>query len=540
MNRFQAIGTVISGLGFFFIGFRLLNTSMRTIYSRRLRLSLAALTKNRITASILGALSGLLIQSAPFFTFIQAGATAAGIVDVRKILPVIFWVNVGCSLLVGLSTIDVSSWVLYFFGFSAIAWAFIKNRTWKTRLEALIAISLIYYGLHLIKAGATQAVSDQYITTIIMSSGESLVLSFIIGIVLAALAQSSIFVTMIAISAAHASLFSLNQLILFVYGTMIGVSLLIWILSWKLRGHAKQVAISQVLFDAGGVAFMLALFLVEYGFDIPLVVALVKKIGGSFPRQIAALYILFNVATACILTLSVNRFHSLVALLYPPTKEEVDTQLVYLHTATHLDAATGMDILKKELFHNISIMQNYFTCAEAAIQGNSVDSLKKVRSPFRKISTEIDAVLDDLSKRPLIPYESEMLINLLRMQELSKNLESELAMMTQGIVESQSKPELAGLTRLIFEASDAIWATFLETIHSKVDDDIDILIAMTSDKGDVLANFRSVYAEKVTTFEQRKDLTDLTVHFERWVWLLNRFAHFLKQEENAREKREIG
>ena len=138
-----------------------------------------------------------------------------------------------------------------------------------------------------------------------------------------------------------------------------------------------------------------------------------------------------------------------------------------------------------------------------------------MRSPFQKISTEIDTVLDDLSKRPLLPYESEMLINLLRKQELSKNLESELAMITQGIVESQSNQELAALTRLIFKASDALWATFLETLHSKVNDDIDLFIAMTSDKGDVPANFRSVYAERVKTFKQRKELTDLTVHFER-------------------------
>ena len=138
-----------------------------------------------------------------------------------------------------------------------------------------------------------------------------------------------------------------------------------------------------------------------------------------------------------------------------------------------------------------------------------------MRSPFQKISTEIDTVLDDLSKRPLLPYESEMLINLLRKQELSKNLESELAIITQGIVESQSNQELAALTRLIFKASDALWATFLETLHSKVNDDIDLFIAMTSDKGDVPANFRSVYAERVKTFKQRKELTDLTVHFER-------------------------
>ncbi len=531
MEEYHAVGSIIAGVGFFFFGFRLLSSGLRALYSRRLRLSLAALTSRRSTASLFGVVSGVLIQSAPCFTFVQAGASSAGLVNVRRILPVIFWVNVGCSLLVRISVFNVSFLAPYVLGLCAIAWAFIRNRTWKLRVEVLLSVALIFYGLHSIKTGAAQAVSYPYIAEMVILSGESLVWAFFAGVALAAITQSSIAVTMVALSLARIGLFNLNQLILLVYGTMVGVSLLVWTLSWKLKGNAKQIALAQVLFDAGGVVLFLLLFVIEYYAGIPMVVALVSKAGADLSQQVANLYVFFNVAVACVFTLNTDGIHSILASLYPPTKEEMDSRASYLASTIHLDPGAAMDVVAKELFLNIAKLQTYLACTEANMDGKTSSPWETVRTPFMNVSSEIDSVLDDLSRESLSPGESAALMNLRRKQELSRNIENELAMLTRKIPEVHGMPELAVFARGLFEASNAIWTTFLAYLHSRDDYEGNALMIMTSDKGDLLARLRSAYADRIAAPGKKGELTDLIVHFERWVWLLNRFVLFLKSEE---------
>jgi len=83
----------------------------------------------------------------------------------------------------------------------------------------------------------------------------------------------------------------------------------------------------------------------------------------------------------------------------------------------------------------------------------------------------------------------------------------------------------------IVESLDAIFLTAIETTESGDGDDLDILITLTSDRGQLMEKIRRIYlsSEKDLSPEERSLILYITNLFERSVWMLGRYGMFLSQ-----------
>lgn len=83
----------------------------------------------------------------------------------------------------------------------------------------------------------------------------------------------------------------------------------------------------------------------------------------------------------------------------------------------------------------------------------------------------------------------------------------------------------------IVESLDALLLTAIETTESDDESDLEILIALTSDKGQLMEKIRRIYltSEKDITPEKRSLILYITNLFERSVWTLGRYGAYLGQ-----------
>ena len=81
----------------FFIGVRMIGTHLKQLAGPRMRRLVEASVRSRVRGSMLGTLAGVMTQSSNAVTFILASMISAGLLDVRRAVPVVVWSSVGTS-----------------------------------------------------------------------------------------------------------------------------------------------------------------------------------------------------------------------------------------------------------------------------------------------------------------------------------------------------------------------------------------------------------------------------------------------------------
>ena len=76
------------------------------------------------------------------------------ILIVRRALPVIFWANAGASLLVLVAVLEVKVFFLFALGLAGLSLAFERPSRYQPLATALFGISMVFYGLAMLRAGA--------------------------------------------------------------------------------------------------------------------------------------------------------------------------------------------------------------------------------------------------------------------------------------------------------------------------------------------------------------------------------------------------
>jgi phosphate:Na+ symporter len=122
MTSFAMISTLFGGLGIFFIGIKMISSHLSQMAGRGLRIGVLRLVDKRWSASLLGAIFGAVTQSTNAVTFIVTSMVTANLVQVRAVMPVVIWANLGTGVLVFLSTLSIRPFILSLLGLIGIAY----------------------------------------------------------------------------------------------------------------------------------------------------------------------------------------------------------------------------------------------------------------------------------------------------------------------------------------------------------------------------------------------------------------------------------
>src|SRR5262245_48985241 len=131
----------------------MVDANLRQATGRQLRTIIGRLTQQTWLASLVGLLTGALVQSSSGIVFILVSLVSSGLTTVRRVLPIVTWANVGTCALIFVAVLDLRLVILYLIGLAGAAFAFDRSHR-SDALGAVFGIGMLFYGIELMKDGA--------------------------------------------------------------------------------------------------------------------------------------------------------------------------------------------------------------------------------------------------------------------------------------------------------------------------------------------------------------------------------------------------
>ena len=534
----EVLGLIVAGLGLFFVGVKMISENAKQMASRRLRMLVARWTQSQLLASLGGALSGFVTQSTSAATFIVAGLTSSGLMTVRKALPIIIWANAGCSILVLLAVLDIKYAVMLMLGVAGISFAFSKSVKYRYAVGILLGIGLLFYGLQMIRSGASPLAEVSWLQSFLYRIKGSYVLAFIVGLLLTFVSQTAIGIVIVAITMTEAGLFSVDQTIMLIYGAHVGSSLTTWFLGSGLKGTSRQLVVLQVLFNIVGVILFVSLFYLEVLGHVPLVKKLVSMITLELEQQMAYVVLIFNFGIPLVLSFFLDPLHRLLVKISPPTQEEDLSKLQFLHDQALNDPETAMDLIEKEQLRLVKRLPGYLQNIRVEKTGEESPPYETVHNASTVVAAEIQSFSIDLVDKNLSHRTSERLLNLQNRHSLIVSIEDNVYQLVRTIDQTDCSARPQELIHNVVEGLHTILLTTVDAMESPEEYNIDLLISITEDRGDLMERIRKMYltSERGLEIADKSTLLYLTNLYERIVWLIRRWATLLKSAHRLNQK----
>jgi phosphate:Na+ symporter len=523
----ELIALFLAGLSLFFTGVAGVKTRLQQLNGRRVRRMLARVTDRPVLAGLIGALMGAITQSASAVAFILSGMVATGMVSMRRALPVVASSNVGTALLVFLAAVDLRLAVFYLIGLCGLAINFRVAPRFEAIFGVLFSIGLLFFGLDLMKQAFKPLPGFpefQAFATFLKGWEFAPVL---LGAACRMFIQSSSAIGVIAITLEKGGIFDETQSMLLICGAGPGVALASAFLSSNLKGAPRQTVIYQGLINllSGGLLSGLILLDAELGSGV------VKRLVALVPAsQCIALLFLANMAGCLLIGLAILPWvERWLRRLAPPDPGEDISRPVFLHDEALEVPGTAIDLAASEQRRLFDYTIQLLDCARVDVATQSL-SPSALHLGMRDLMGEVRAFLDELVTRPLDLQVSRAVLELERRQEHLVALEESVNQFVSTRRSDAFSGRTAELMERLAESLNLMLLTARDAWAGTDALDLDHLLRLTEDRGDLMERIRAGSQNGQATHDQQSALFYATTLFERTVWLLHQLGLSLQAE----------
>ena len=318
------IMNLLGGLALFLYGMSKMSDGMKKAAGNRMRNILAALTKNRVIALIVGAFVTMIIQSSSATTVMLVSFVQAQLMSYAQALGVIMGANIGTTITAQLVAFKLTDYALGMITVGFIMTMFSKRETFKHFGEALLGFGILFFGMYLM-SDAMKPLRDYQPFQDLMIGLENPWFGLLIGALFTGLIQSSSAFTGIVITLALNGLITLEAGIPLILGANVGTCITAGLASIGTIRDAKRVAIAHVLFNIGGVLIFI--------WFIPYLADFVRTLSSDTPRQIANAHTIFNITVGIVFL----PFTTLLAKLVYKILPDKEIEKGVIPTTWHLD-----------------------------------------------------------------------------------------------------------------------------------------------------------------------------------------------------------
>ena len=514
----ETLAQMLGGFGLFLFGVWQLSESLKSLTSWRLRALAANWLPNRFAAFGWGFLAGAVAQTMSGITFVVVSMQRAKLVPSRQAYAIILGANFGAHLLVLVVTLDVNLVALYTIGVSSVL--IISQRVFRFRSAALAVFgaALLFVGLILIRESGELLIFQPWFETLIAWTSRSIWFTFIGAVILTLVVQSAAVVVVFGISMASVGALTIDEAIIFMYGSIFGSGLIVLLLSVNLSGTSRQLPMYQALicFIDGGVP--LALLLIELNLGIPMVKAFLLSIDVDLSTQMAILFLLLNLPAAP-LFLIIGRIDRLFGRLWSATKEEEMSQPLYINDHSFGDVAIALSLVDLEQKRVLSRFSQYLDIVR---QDGGIHNLM---ISTRELNSHVDVFLRDLSAHQS-DFDTEYMISIQGRQKLITWLEEQFSELCIGLNSLDNTRALRDFKHSFVEGIDAVMLVINDdTMAGDVDSQY-FSTELTSDRSGLMREIRSTYLEgdlKLSK-ENRARIMNITDAAERIFFLLSKLT----------------
>ena len=301
---FQVLLQVFGGLALFLYGTDSLCRAVQQGAGRRLRSLLARCTANPVAGLLTGAAVTAVLQSSSAVTVMVIAFLAAGLLQLRQAVPVVFGANIGTTVTAQLLAFRVESWrYLLLFGGVLLCLA---CKGWRGRCvgEAVFGFGLLFEGVTVMQSPMHGLLAGVCMTLTVQSSSAT------VALLQSVAAQPGA-------DGVH-SLLGLTAAIPILLGDNIGTTITAVLAAIGQGRDAKRVAAAHAIFNLSGAAVCCALLQ-----PFAALVRLCSPAGvecAVIARQIANAHTLFNVLCALVWLPLTGQMVRLVCALLPDKK----------------------------------------------------------------------------------------------------------------------------------------------------------------------------------------------------------------------------
>lgn len=333
------------GLAIFLYGMHELERGIRKLSDARLRYWLRNSTGTSIGSVLTGVFTTAILQSSSMVSLMVLAFAAAGLLPLVNSVGIILGANLGTTL---------TGWIVATLGFKlnleaisleifALGAAVIvllgRYRQLRYVAIATVGLGLLLFGLGLMK---TSMETLPEVWNVSQLQGQPAIIYLLLGLVLAALIQSSSAVMMMALAALNADILSLPEAVALIIGADLGTTSTTMLGSMVGGAIKKQLAMAHVLFNliVDSVAFLVML---------PLLPMIVSALGIEEPLySLVAFHTLMNLLGLLAFIPFIHQFTAYLARHIG--KQDANTSVLQKVPAEVSDAAiAALDQAVREL-----------------------------------------------------------------------------------------------------------------------------------------------------------------------------------------------
>lgn len=309
---------IIGGLGLFLYGINLLSNSLNSLAGNNLKTFVSKATNNIFKGFLIGILITVIIQSSSATTVIVVSLISAGLLDLKHAIPIMIGSHIGTTVMAFIIGLDIGfiCYPLLFAG--AIIILFFAQRKIKLSGRIVIGLGFLFLGLELMSISFGSFADEAWFNKIMITLGDNLFLSFIVGTFLTALIQSSgAFIGIVQELYITTAQMSLATSIALVVGSNIGTSVTACIASLGGNKTSKEAALANTLTVLVGAIIVLPLI-----HPVTQLFSLIENgvFGSKNMFTIAFFHAFYNIVCSGLALLLIKYIVKIVEFIIPPEK----------------------------------------------------------------------------------------------------------------------------------------------------------------------------------------------------------------------------
>jgi len=404
------------GLGLFLFGMGLMSDGLKKVAGQKLRTLLESLTRHRVVAVLVGALTTCLIQSSSATTVMTVGFVNAGLLTLKQALCVVLGANVGTTFTAwlvsafGIEGLKITAYALPAIGVGFLLQTIGKTQRIRSTGQIILGFGLLFVGIAFMKQGFDPLKGSQKAQEVLIGLGENPILAVLAGTVITILLQSSSASIAVVQVMAWQGLFgadwdvALRVAIPFILGDNIGTTITAQLAALRTSRNSKRAAMGHTIFNVIGVTYMLPLVWKGWFGDAMEWIAPFELSKSTIMVHIAVAHSTFNVFNTLVFLPIIRWLEALVMKVLPVREDELGQEPVVLERHLLNTPVIALDQARRGILRMAKTAKKAVNQAIEGLEKNDGKKLEQTRETEVAVDNfqfEITSYLAALSRREL-------------------------------------------------------------------------------------------------------------------------------------------
>ena len=390
-------------------GMKVMSEALQKMAGPQLRHMLGAMTTNRFSGVLTGALVTVAVQSSAATTVMTVSFVNAALLTLAQAISIIMGANIGTTM---------SAWIMsagFSFNVTMLVWpAFLIGilliQTGKHRYvgDFLFGLSFLLFALGMLKeTGVEMDLASKPAVVNFFASFKTnygtILLFLLIGSILTAMVQSSAALMAITMVLCSTGAISIYQGIALVMGENIGTTVTANLAALSANTQARRTAMAHMLFNVFGVLWVLVFFFPFVRFVCGLV-GLDPNAESQSPTQLsfalAAFHTAFNLINTAILIWFIPQIEKLVCWIIKPRKTETEDEfrLQFINSGIMKTPEISVLQAQKEIAVFGVQMQKMLDMVKELWEIEGDDAFAKLFDRIKKYEDESDKMENEIGR----------------------------------------------------------------------------------------------------------------------------------------------